>query len=81
MPTPKARPPREIMFRVILRKYIRAKVTTIEIGMEMPITMVVPRLRRKSQRMMMARSAPMMALLLTECRFCSMNSAWSKTVM
>ncbi len=47
IPTPKARPPKDIKFKLSLLKYIKTKVATIEIGIAAAITRVGRRLLRK----------------------------------
>ena len=41
IPTPSASPPRDMMLRVVPVRYMRKKVVTTEIGMEMPMMSVV----------------------------------------
>ena len=65
MPTPSARPPREMMLSETSLTNIGANVATIEIGIQTPMMRVWARLRRKTNRTMIAMIAPKMALFLT----------------
>ena len=65
MPTPRARPPREMMLSETSLINIGAKVATMEMGIQTPMMSVWARLRRKTNRTTMAMRAPKMALFLT----------------
>ncbi len=58
MPTPMARPPRLMMFRVKPLAYISTKVAMMEKGMEMEMIRVLGTLRRKNSSTPIAISAP-----------------------
>ena len=58
MPTPRARPPRLIRFRVKPPKYSRAKVAITEIGIDSAMTTVLRTLRRNSSSTKTASTPP-----------------------
>jgi hypothetical protein len=58
MPTPRANPPSDMMFRVILPKKRRLKVAMMEMGKMMPMIRGVLTSWRKRRRTMKARMAP-----------------------
>ncbi len=58
MPTPKARPPKDIILRLILPKYIRQKVAIIEMGIDTMITAEERSSRRKNSRTKKASMPP-----------------------
>ena len=66
MPTPSARPDREITFNVIPVKYIATRAARILIGIEHAIISVDFALRRKTNRMMTASTAPYRRFCNTE---------------
>jgi len=47
IPIPKAKPPREMMFREIFEEYIRKNVMTTEMGMAAPMIRVLRKFFRK----------------------------------
>ena len=65
IPMPRARPPSDIRFSVTPPKYIGAKVTSTERGIEIPMISVGPSLRSANQITAMASSAPVRAELCT----------------
>jgi len=75
MPIPRAIPPSDMMFSVRSVWYIRANVAMIEMGMDRPIISVLRTSLRKRNRMMVASSPPIQALLRTSPMACSMKSA------
>ena len=50
MPTPRASPPSEMMFRLVPVRYIRKKVATIEIGIDTPMIRVLRRILEEQQQ-------------------------------
>ena len=58
MPTPKARPPSDMMLRVMSLKYIRLNVPMTEIGMTVSMMSGVFHSWRKSRRIKKASIAP-----------------------
>ena len=68
MPTPMARPPRLMTFRVKPLAYISTKVAMMEKGMEMEMIRVLKKLRRKNSSTPTAIRAPYSAEVPTFCR-------------
>ena len=58
MPTPSASPPRVMMFSVKPLTYMRTKVAMMDKGIEMAMTAVLGRLRRKNSSTPTAISPP-----------------------
>ena len=58
MPTPIAMPPSDIIFRVMPVTCMMRKTETIQIGIEIEMTAVAPRSRRKANRTMAASRTP-----------------------
>ena len=73
MPTPRARPPSDMMFSDVPVWYIMKNVATTEMGMEAPMIMVLRRSLRKNSSTRMAKKPPMPALFST-----SLMEAWMK---
>ncbi len=66
IPTPRAKPEREMMFSVIPLKYMHTTAVTRLIGMEKAITRVGRKSFRNTINMKIARTAPKSTLLITE---------------
>ena len=80
MPTPRARPPRDMMFRLTPVAYMRKKVAATEIGIDRLMMAVLLRWRRKRKRMTIASRPPMTAVFRTSSTDWEMNRAWSTTI-
>ena len=74
IPMPSASPPRDMMLRLTPKRLSGAKVTRIEIGIEMAMIAVDRTLRRKRKSTMTASRPPKTAALRT-----SLMLSWMKT--
>ncbi len=77
MPTPRARPPRDMTFKVVPVRYMRKKVATTESGIEMPMISVERRSFRKRRRMRTAIAPPIRAFDCTWRIDARMKLDWS----
>ena len=73
IPTPRARPPRDMMLRDTSSRYIGAKVTTTEIGIATAMISVADSRRRNIHMTAMAKSAPRNADCFTSSTASAMN--------
>ena len=76
IPAPSASPPKVMMFRLRLLKYIRLKVAIIEIGIEILTIMVVPMRRRKTKITIIASTMPIMAVSSTSLMALLIKVPW-----
>jgi hypothetical protein len=77
MPTPRARPPRDITLRLTPKRCMKKNVAMMETGMVMPMIRVLKASFRKKNRITMARRPPSTAFSSTSSMALSMKRDWS----
>ncbi len=81
IPIPRARPPRDIMFKLTWKIFRGAKAAINESGIEIATITVVEKCCKNKNRMITARTPPKIAVFFTSLIEFSINIAWSARIL